>query len=594
MRLNEFLRYATRVNLGAIAGRTVRGMLLFTVHLSAYAQVPPPPKHPALDENGVDVQSGTAYYPHTELTIGQSGTGGLEYTRYYYGSSYATNFDSSFVVNNYYFGTRTANVLFGRINEDFSFFFATEPTGSMVIPEDGAGTGDYSRKDGLHVRFGNQILYNPADDSGHSHGASVAEYAEFPNGVRWTYHHRQFIANGLTYYRPQSITSNAGYQLKFVYASNITPTSSANSYDWMRVVRVVAINNAHEYCDPSADSCALNLAWRQVQDAYSNNVLTVTEPSGAQARYTSGNMRQLIKTARSASDNIIYNFGSFSGQCYPDGLCAGQRYVTSAEVNGRITTYTYSYSSALDRWIVESNSPLSHKNIYRSKVKTGAGSLMPGVAEHVNALDHLSSFTYNAAADVLTAAFPEGNRFEYTRDGDGNLQQAIVYPKSSSSLANILVSQTGPDNAPTSKTDARGNLTSYTYKFASPEGVLTETGPADASGIHPVKRYAYLQRYAWIKNSSGGYVRAPTPLWVRTEERTCAQTATVGSACAGGSADEIVTVYDYGPDSGPNNLLVRGKTVTASGVTLRVCYGYDIYGNKISETSPRAGLANCS
>ena len=67
----------------------------------------------------------------------------------------------------------------------------------------------------------------------------------------------------------------------------------------------------------------------------------------------------------------------------------------------------------------------------------------------------------------------------------------------------------------------------------------------------------------------------------------------MGSACSGGSADETVTAFDYGPDSGPNNLLPRGQTVAASGVTLRTCYGYDGDGNKISETSPNANLSAC-
>jgi hypothetical protein len=55
----------------------------------------------------------------------------------------------------------------------------------------------------------------------------------------------------------------------------------------------------------------------------------------------------------------------------------------------------------------------------------------------------------------------------------------------------------------------------------------------------------------------------------------------------------MVTTYEYGADGTANNLRVRGKVVTADGVSLRTCYGYDWQGNKISETSPRAGLATC-
>lgn len=58
-------------------------------------------------------------------------------------------------------------------------------------------------------------------------------------------------------------------------------------------------------------------------------------------------------------------------------------------------------------------------------------------------------------------------------------------------------------------------------------------------------------------------------------------------------SDEVRTTYDYGPNSGPNNLLLRGMVEDATGAALRTCYGYDARGNRISETRPRAGLASC-
>ena len=55
----------------------------------------------------------------------------------------------------------------------------------------------------------------------------------------------------------------------------------------------------------------------------------------------------------------------------------------------------------------------------------------------------------------------------------------------------------------------------------------------------------------------------------------------------------MTTTYDYGPTSGANNLFLRGMSVTADGVTHRTCYAYDIYGNRVGETFPRAGLSSC-
>jgi hypothetical protein len=105
-------------------------------------------------------------------------------------------------------------------------------------------------------------------------------------------------------------------------------------------------------------------------------------------------------------------------------------------------------------------------------------------------------------------------------------------------------------NKPTSTTDAKGKVTDYTYD-ATHGGLLTESAPADANGIRAVKRYAYVQRYAWIKNAGGGYSHASTPVWLLSEMRTCRTTATMNGACAGGAADEVLTAYEYGPDTAP-------------------------------------------
>jgi RHS repeat-associated protein len=151
---------------------------------------------------------------------------------------------------------------------------------------------------------------------------------------------------------------------------------------------------------------------------------------------------------------------------------------------------------------------------------------------------------------------------------------------------------------PTSTTDANGNVTDYTYS-PDHDGMLTETGPA-VNGVRPQTRYTYAQRHAWIKNGSGGYSQAATPIWLLSQTSSCRTGAASGTGCAL-PGDEVVTAYDYGPDSGPNTLLVRGQAVTADpgsgsgagSITLRTCYAYDSLGRRTSETSPRAGLASC-
>lgn len=146
---------------------------------------------------------------------------------------------------------------------------------------------------------------------------------------------------------------------------------------------------------------------------------------------------------------------------------------------------------------------------------------------------------------------------------------------------------------PTGAKDANGNVTSYTYDPAH-GGMLSEVRPA-VDGVSPAKKFSYVQRTASISTGSG-YTPESSSVWLLSEERSCNSSAlnlTTG-ACAAGASDLVVVSYDYGPSSGPNNLLLRGKVVAADGVSLRTCYGYDKVGNLISETLPRADRTSCN
>jgi YD repeat-containing protein len=151
---------------------------------------------------------------------------------------------------------------------------------------------------------------------------------------------------------------------------------------------------------------------------------------------------------------------------------------------------------------------------------------------------------------------------------------------------------------PVSVTDARNNTTNYDYS-ADHGGLLAETGP-EVNGVHPQTRHAYAQRQAWITNGSG-YVAAGPPIWVPTSISLCRTSAPTGNPAApcATTGDEVLTQFEYGRDSGPNTLLLRGQSVTStnggSTTTLRTCYTYDALGRKISETQPNgtASLTSC-
>jgi hypothetical protein len=203
-------------------------------------------------------------------------------------------------------------------------------------------------------------------------------------------------------------------------------------------------------------------------------------------------------------------------------------------------------------------------------------------------------------ASPISRTFPEGDKVEYSYDATDNPVQATYKAKPGSGLADRVVlasyaTSTGARTKPVSVTDARGNITEFTYDTVH-GGVLTETGPAPATGQpRPQTRYSYVQRSAWVANGSGGYTQAASPVWLLASKSLCKTSAATGNTSAPCtiSGDEVRTTYDYGPDSGPNLLLLRGVVEDAGGLSLRTCYGYDALGRKISETRPRAGLTSC-
>lgn len=143
-------------------------------------------------------------------------------------------------------------------------------------------------------------------------------------------------------------------------------------------------------------------------------------------------------------------------------------------------------------------------------------------------------------------------------------------------------------NSPTWTRDGKGNQTDYAYHASSGQ-VEKVTYPANKNGIRAETRYTYEQKYANYYNLSGVKTQAAIPVWLKTAEKYCINSNASNGVCA--ANDEVVTRYEYTHD----NLLLTGMTVTdATGNSLRTCYQYDIYGNRIGETQPKANLTSCN
>jgi hypothetical protein len=196
--------------------------------------------------------------------------------------------------------------------------------------------------------------------------------------------------------------------------------------------------------------------------------------------------------------------------------------------------------------------------------------------------------------ELAKLTHPEGNSVSYGWRGGEKVVQGWQ-AKPNSGIAPISSGSGFPDlqaaecttpprtlcNRPVWRKDYKGNQTDYSYEPHG--GVKTETGPA-VDGVRPQVRYEYALRRAWVSNGAGHSPEAVS-IWLPSRKAFCATGAASGWGCAI-AGDEVVTTYDYGPDGGPNNLLLRSETVTAGGGSRRTCFGYDWMGNKISTTRP--------
>jgi len=194
-------------------------------------------------------------------------------------------------------------------------------------------------------------------------------------------------------------------------------------------------------------------------------------------------------------------------------------------------------------------------------------------------------------SDEVVRVVGRATRHALTGSGLADIVTRATYYCSPSEMTNC--------SKPTTSTDAMGNVTDHSWDPVH-GGLLSETGPAPGAGApRPQTRHSYAQRYAWVSNGSGGYVQAATPVWVRTATSSCRTSAATGNPAApcAVAGDEVLTTYDYGPDSGPNTLLLRGLLVTATdggvATNLRTCFTYDARGRRIGETLPNANLASC-
>ncbi|MDP9421338.1 MAG: hypothetical protein M3Q19_00635 [Pseudomonadota bacterium] len=402
--------------------------------------------------------------------------------------------------------------------------------------------------------------------------------------------------------------SNRGYAMRYEYLSGGAQVKVCGFN------RTITYATATTSCSASAYSLTLNNTILTGGFLQTNSVVDV---AGLTSTITYvGGLMQCMTLPNSSTCEFNNTYGPQPGEATIMTKANQVRIQTDA--NGNTYTYEYDNGPTGDDPPKYPGGPPVLSSAHMSGPGFGAeGYYEDGLLKTLSAPGGGPNYFEYDGVKLKKARYIDGREITITKDYLDNAWTIAEKPKTGNTDANITRSQTFPAanlyayptlcnaaseklcNKPITQVDGRGNQTDYTYGSAH-GGVLTMTLPAGANGIRPQTRYEYSQRYALVKSSSGSFVQATTPIWVKTRERFCKTTAASGQTCAGGAADEVITDYDYGPTSGaPNNLLLRGVAVTAYNdaagqfQTRRTCYGYDANGRKISETQPMANLGVC-
>ncbi|NIJ64634.1 YD repeat-containing protein [Sphingomonas leidyi] len=571
-----------------------------------------------LDENGVDMVSGKAHIEipllsfskdltalELKLDITQPGDVALSFSDIQrFGLPH--NFD--FAENAFYSESigavnAVSTPVGGGMTRGGYSWLMTNSDGSTYLPSIGPTNIIYlsntARGEGYYTADGTRV--HPLN----SPGLRYPDRIQFPNGEVWRFYiQTAFDSAAQTLrMRPRSFSSSRGVTIEIQYRSDDVTQPA-----WGGVARVLSFNKAQVYCDESAMALCSNTttALDYVDFVSSNSERSVMfrrkgQTQGRKITFAPGSPIsadiQKVEDAGVPGSEVSYTYAAAGND--NDGY--NIRHVSSVTKGGG--TWDYTYWRTMEEGRITAYSMMYVYGPLGTSY-SASGNLAFGAVEWIT--DTLGR-TYGQGLDsyirqdfrILSDSQPDGTVREYQRDWRNNITKLRFVPQTGSSDPAYEINATYPGecanprtcNKPLTVTDARGAVTTYTYD-QNHGGILAKTMPA-VNGISPVTRYAYAQRYPWLKNASGGFSQATEPVWLLTEERVCRTTATVANGCAGGPADEVITSYDYGSDGTANNLMLRGTAVTADGQTLRTCYVHNYRGDIISQTSPRGTGGSC-
>ena len=423
--------------------------------------------------------------------------------------------------------------------------------------------------------------------------------------------------------KPLQVTYADGHRIEISYdaAAEVTLIQSSQGYavryenlSGGTVGKMCGFNLTQTYVT-SATSCTGALqtitANYQIVSPETKRMLSFVDIEGrtSTASYTSSGYLQCITFPASSTCEFTNTYGVQPGELA--GTTKPNQVRIQVQPDGQQWTYSYEFPiPGDDDPPYYPGDPRPHNS--RSWGNGPGGFLFEvnfqrGLARTISATGQPYMELEYSGMDVNKITYREGNSIAVLRDHIGNAVKVTEKAKPGSTEPDRVTEHSFPyapayaspylcDAAswklcdkPIWRKDPFGNQTDFTYDAAH-GGVLTETGPA-VNGVRPQTRYSYVQRNAMVKNASGSFVAMQPPVWLLASERYCKTSAASGAGCVAAN-DLVIKTYEYGPMTGPNNLLLRGTVDDAGGAEpIRTCYTYDAVGNRISETRPATGTS---
>ena len=542
-----------------------------------------PPKTFAMTPTGINLLNLSYVNEVNDLSIGsltltRSYISGKVDSNQYFGYSWTHNFD--IWARQYTKGALGPNaqnyteIIVGRTTHRYyglsnSAYPENDETGTTVTNDGGAMV--FTDRDGTVYRF-----------AGSTASQQISTITS-PDGTALSF--------AYTSGKLKTVTSNRGYALVFDYAGSVV--SAACGYNLSSTVVTTGTSCASAAVKTSYSYNGTNLvsstdangnSTQYAYTSYSNNnvpyyLTCITDPGATSCKVANtwkwrSDLGIYVVSQQTTADNSIWQFDCSCGataKADPDEAYPVE-WTSVTEPNGA-GTYTEFTAGALS----------SHTDENGQKYPLEYFGRLP-----------------------VSMTRPEGDKLVWSYNRNYAPSGRTLKAKPGSNLPDLAVeSKTFPTsctsvtcNEPITIKDANGNETDYGYTdFGSVDWAMQ--APPSSSAARPLKLYSYVKKSANVSNGAGSLSPASTSVQLPSAETQCQTVAGVGPGQPSGrptcdpNAPQVTTTYEYGDDGTADNLLPRGKVVTADGQSLRTCYQYDATGNKIAETSPRAGLTSC-